>query len=116
MSSPWPPERLLGHVTGVLRPFFGYFGRSPGQRGAGVAKVAGREPPADTGVAIVTYVAKPAVPARASPNIRDNPSVTRDTPIAGPAVAADRARHLARLLLITRKHFGRHQPTGIVTS
>src|SRR6266542_2982511 len=79
-GSLWPPQRRLGQASASLATaaafrarFVGYFWRSRGQRVRGVAKEAGRDPPAEAGGAAVTSVTKPPTPAGESPpSIRDN--------------------------------------------
>src|SRR6266542_7067462 len=69
-GSLWPRQRLFGHASVALATpaalrarFVGYFRRSRGQRVRGVAKEAGRDPPAEAGGAAVTSVTKPPTPA-----------------------------------------------------
>src|SRR6266540_2315595 len=67
----WPRQRRLGHACASLATaaaafrarFVGYFWRSRGQRVRGVAKEAGRDPPAEAGGAAATSVTKPPTPA-----------------------------------------------------
>src|SRR6266540_3071660 len=62
--------RIFGHASGALATpaafrarFVGCFWRSGGRRVRGVAKEAGRDPPAEAGGAAVTSVTKPPTPA-----------------------------------------------------
>src|SRR6266498_4154284 len=94
-GSLWPRQRRLGHASVALATpasfrvrFVGYFWRSRGQRVRGLAKEAGRDPPAEAGGAaatsVTTSVTKPPTPAGGSPpSIRDNHPVfeTRRSPI-----------------------------------
>src|SRR6266498_5495174 len=71
---PAPTRGLFGHASVALATpaalrarFVGYFRRSRGQRVRGVAKEAGRDPPAEAGGAAVTSVTKPPTPAGGSP-------------------------------------------------
>src|SRR6266498_1644024 len=72
-GSLWPRQRRLGHASVALATpasfrvrFVGYFWRSRGQRVRGLAKEAGRDPPAEAGGAAVTWVTKPPTPAGGS--------------------------------------------------
>src|SRR6266542_1030870 len=68
-ASLWPRQRHFGHASVALATpaakITGKTGtehRSRGQGGVGVAKDAGRDPPAEARVAAVTGVTKPAAP------------------------------------------------------
>src|SRR6266498_2605637 len=70
---PAPTRGLFGHASVSLATpaslrarFVGYFWRSRGQRVRGVAKEAGRDPPAEAGGAAATSVTKPPTPAGGS--------------------------------------------------
>src|SRR6266540_4468929 len=72
-ASPWPPQRRLGHASASLATpaafrarFVGYFWRSRGQRVRGLAKEAGRDPPAEAGGAAAKSVTKTPTPAGGS--------------------------------------------------
>src|SRR6266540_5578177 len=96
-GSLWPRQRRFGHASASLATaaafrarFVGYFWRSRGQRVRGVAKEAGRDPPAEAGGAAATSGTKPPTPAGGSrpvseTTIRHSRHTDRRSPI-GPLV------------------------------
>src|SRR6266498_750830 len=84
---PVPTRGLFGHASVALATpaafrarLVGYFWRSRGQRVRGVAKEAGRDPPAEAGGAAAKSVTKPPTPAGGAAQYPRQPSVIRETP------------------------------------